>query len=544
MKKTLPKVNLVLIKICLPLVLVLSSGRTTSAVYAYSDTTERPVFLAWPLPSYIGVARISQFPNTPWTWNYLGLNPGRQCPPAFGYLYDSTWWYIWRDKSVPEEQDRARADPHNFEIVNCYSTWGTAGENGHEGTDILAPADTPVYASADGKVAGTLFDYVNTLIVLKHCLNGQWNAEDQCIGGTEWYTTYMHIRPTRELLELGKDVAEGTQVGVVYNQGDNSHLHFELGLDQRSYENYVNPWGRDAAPWYGCMWKDQSLCVQSNPGYRRMGVLTQANRLLIHDDASNALEVFEAEDVKQFEMSGDRIAVLDRRGNLLVRNVKLRQSAPFGYEFLRNWVKVASNVAEFQVLENRIGILETSGIFKFKEGDLQDEWAIQASDVRSFSISEHRVGALTKDGDLMIKEGSLESKWLTVVQDVKAFQLLDSRIAIVDSQGNFFVQEGITSEEWKPMGTNIRAFQLAGIRVAIVDKDGNLLVNDGNLRAEWVLQADHVQRFQIADNRIVILDKNGKWKIKEGDLYQDWKEITGFAAQDIRLNGDMPVEIQ
>ncbi|HSB00468.1 MAG TPA: M23 family metallopeptidase [Anaerolineales bacterium] len=519
-------------------------GMSSEDVYAYSETAERPVFLAWPLPTYIGIARISQFPNTPWTWNYLGLNSGQQCPPAFGYLFDPTWWYIWRDKSIPEKQDMARADPHNFEIVNCYSTWGVAGENGHEGTDILAPADTPVYASADGKVAGTLFDYVNTLLVLKHCLNGRWDAEDQCVGGAEWYTTYMHIRPTRELLELGKDVAEGTQVGTVYNQGDNSHLHFELGLEQRSYENYVNPWGRDAAPWYGCMWKDQSLCVQPNPGYKRMGILTQANRLLIRDDASNTMEVFEAEEVKRFEMAWDRIAVIDRHGSLLVRDVEFKRTLPFGYEFLRNWVALGSHVAEFQVSEKRVGVLETNGIFKFKEGGLQEEWAIQASAVRSFSISAHRVGALTKDGDLMIKEGSLESNWLTVAQDVKAFQLLDSRIAIVDRKGNFFVQEGMTTEEWQPMGTKVRAFQLAGTRVAIVDENGDLLVNDGNLRAEWVLQADHVRHFQIADNRIVILDKDGTWKIKEGDLYQDWKELAGFTAQDILLNGEMPVTIE
>ncbi len=545
MEKSLPKPNLIFAKAFLLVVLILSLLDTTAKnVHAYSETVERPVFLAWPLPAYIGVARISQFPNTPWTWNYLGLNPGQQCPPAFGYLLDATWWYVWRDKSLPEKQDVAKADPHNFEMVNCYSTLGAAGKNGHEGTDIKAPAGTPVYASADGKVAGTILNNAVSAIILKHCLNGQWNAEAVCVGGTQWYTTYMHIHPTPELLELGKDVVEGTQVGTVYDQGDNSHLHFELGLDQRSYQNYINPWGRDTAPWYGCMWKDQSLCVQPNPGYKRIGILTQSKRLFLRDDASNLVEIFEAEKIKQFQMAGHRIALIDRNGNLLVKDARFKRTLPFGHEFFWNWVNLGSDIQSFQITENRVGILGANGTFKIKEGDLHNEWALQVKDIRSFSISEHRLGVLTNDGKLMIKEGSLEKNWLTIASNVKAFQLVDSRIAVLDLNGNLFVQEGITSGEWKPMGTKVQAFQLAGTRVAIIDENGNLLVNDGNLRAEWVLQADHARRFQLADDRIVILDKDGKWKIKEGDLYWDWKEITGFTAQDVYLNGKMPVVIQ
>ncbi|HET9913354.1 MAG TPA: M23 family metallopeptidase [Anaerolineales bacterium] len=547
MKKTQPNCRFIRAKFCLFLLIVLllaGAEGATERAYAYSDTSQRPAFLAWPLPTYIGLARISQFPNTPWTWNYLGLNPEQQCPPAFGYVLDATWWYIWRDKSIPEKQDMARADPHNFEIVNCYSTWGIVGENGHEGTDILAPANTPVYASADGKVAGTLLDYVNSLIVLKHCWNGQWNADSECVGGTEWYTTYMHILPARELLELGKDVPEGTQVGAVYNQGDNSHLHFEVGLDQRMYTNYVNPWGRDAAPWYGCMWKDQSLCVRPNPGYRRMGILTQANRLFIRDDAGNMAEVFEADGIAGFRLAGHRMAVVDRNENLLVKDVGFKRSLPCGYEFLRNWTNLGSNVASYQITDTRVAVLGTDGVFRLKVGDLHGEWDLQIRDVRSFSISEHRLGVLANDGRLLIKEGSLQSDWLTVAGNVRAFQLSDSRIAVLDSAGNFLVQEGLTTAEWKPMGTKVRAFQLAGIRVAIVDENGNLMVNDGNLRAEYVRQARNVQRFQLGDDRILILDKNGNWKIKEGDLYQDWKEVPGFSAQEIFLNGELPVMIK
>lgn len=528
----------------LALALTVLGAPSPETVHAYSETTQRPAFLAWPLPSYIGLARISQFPNTPWTWNYLGLNPDQQCPPAFGYLLDSTWWHVWRDTSIPEKQDMAKADPHNFEMVNCYSTLGAAGENGHEGTDIKAPAGTPVYASADGKVAGTILNNAISAIILKHCLNGEWDAETVCAGGTEWYTTYMHILPTRELLELGKDVAEGMQVGTIYDQGDNSHLHYEVGLEQRLYTNYVNPWGRDAPPWHGCMWKDQSLCVQPNPGQERMGILTKSNRLFVRDDAGKMVEIFEAEGVKQFQLAGQRMALIDRDGNLLVKDVALKRTPPFGYQFLRNWVDLGTNIAGYQITPNRIAILGTDGTFRLKEGDPRGDWGLQAKDVRSFSISEHRAGILTSDGRVLIKEGSLAGEWLAFAGNVKAFQLSDTRIAVLDLMGNLFVLEGVIGGEWKPMGTKVQSFQLAGTRVAIVDEQGSLLVNDGNLRAEWVMQAANVRHFQLADNRIVILDQDGTWKIKDGDLYQVWKEIRGFSAQDVRLNGDLPVIVK
>src|SRR5512139_1111745 len=106
------------------------------------------------------------------------------------------------------------------------------------------------------------------------------------------------------------------------------------------YTNYVNPWGRDAAPWYGCMWKDQSLCVQSNPGYERIAILTKSKRLLLHDDASNLVELFEAEGIKQFQLAGRRMAVIDLQGNLLVKDVAFKRTLPFGHEFLRNWTRL------------------------------------------------------------------------------------------------------------------------------------------------------------------------------------------------------------
>lgn len=508
---------------------------------AYSLTKERPVFLAWPLPSYIGVARISQFPNTPWTWNFLGLNAATQCPPAFGYLEIAL--PTWRDPTIAWEQDSAQADPHQFQMVECYSTGGEAGTNGHEGTDIKAPVGTPAYASADGKVAGWRLNDLNSMIVLKHCLGGSWDASGECVNGVKWYTTYMHIVVDPAMQVMNLDVKAHTPLGTVFNQGDNSHLHFEVGLDKRNYANYVNPWGRDEAPWIGCMWMDQSICVMPNPGYERYALLNSSGRWFVKQDDSGFVELYGTDGVETMQLRGRRIGLIDSKGYFMVGDREY-PSSTFGlHDFVFNWTNLGKGVDHYQLTENRIALLDATGLFKAKDGDLSANWGLQIEGVQSFSISDHRIGVLSADGILRILEGGFTGNWVTF-QGVKAFQLTDTRLAIVDSNGMFMVKEGPLDFEWKEMGKNIRAFQLSGTRVGIINDQNQLLVNDGNLRADWILQAENVQSFQLADNRIVILDANGSWKIKDGNLFQGWKDVNNGQVQNLILSGELPVRIQ
>ncbi len=504
-------------------------------VQAYSLTKDRPVFLAWPLPSYIGLARISQFPNTPWTWNYLGLNPGMQCTPAFGYL--EAWLSTWRDPSIPWEQDSAQADPHQFQMIECYSTGGEAGTNGHEATDIKAAAGIPALASADGKVAGWRLNDLNSLLVLKHCLGGSWDSSNECAGGVKWYTTYMHIVVDPQFQQMDLDVPAGTPLGVIYNQGDNSHLHFEVGLDKRNYANYVNPWGRDESPWIGCMWLDQSLCVLPNPGYERYSLQTSKGRLFVKQEGTPLVEIHDAEGASRMQLRGTRIGLIDRNGSLLVGD-RIYADTPWTHDFVFNWVNLGTGYVDYQITQNRVAVLDSSGTLKIKEGDLQGEWGFQMQKIKAYSISEHRIGVLTSDGVLGILEGGLSGQWITFTEGVQYFQLTDTRLAIVDSNDALMVKEGPLDFEWKVMYENVRAFQLSGTRVAIINEEEQLLVNDGNLRADWVLQAEHVQSFQLADDRILILNSEQIWKLKDGSLFQPWEEVSLFQLQDVVLSGE------
>lgn len=498
---------------------------------------ERPPFLAWPLPAYIGTARISQYPNTPWTWHYLGLNEGYQCPPAFGYLLNLDSLPYWRDVSIPEEQDKAQADPHQFEMVECYSTDGNAGANGHEGTDIKAPAGTPVLAAADGKIQEWRLSGLNSMVVVKHCLGGSWDANHQCAGGKYWYTTYMHIVPDGPLLQEHKDVAQGEQLGTIYDQTINSHLHFEVGLEKRSYTNFVNPWGDDQPPWLGCMWLDQSICVDPAPSYKRIALHNNMDQWIVMQGNSSPIEV-PFQGIKQIRLWGDRIGILDSNDKLLVRDGKYDGSSPS--DGLSHWKLVAENVLDFQITENRVAILDRDRNLFIQENNISGNWQFLANKIAAFSVSDHRIGFLTEGGDLFVQEGALGNGWVLISNNVLAFQAIDNRIAVVDRQGSLFVNEGVLSSEYEQMASNVVAFQLTNVRIGILDANQNLLVKEGNLRAKWVKVAENAQSFQMADYRILMRGNDGTFSFKEGNLYQEWGQLPLIDLQNSVLNGGMP----
>jgi murein DD-endopeptidase MepM/ murein hydrolase activator NlpD len=511
-----------------------TTGVPTFTATPQPDFGDHPIFLAWPLPTRIGLARISQYPNSPWTWNYLGLNEGYQCPPMFGYLelsYDH-----WRDTSIPIEQDQAQADPHNFQMIECYTTGGAVGKRGHEGTDIKAPADTPVYTVADGKIAGWWLNGLNSMMVLKHCLGGDWDAQNQC-SGTKWYTTYMHLVLDEELFEENLDVKQGEELGTIYNQGDNSHLHFEVGLDKRSYENFVNPWGRDEEPWQGCMWLDQSLCPFSDPNTNRLMLHTTS--LLSIRQEENTIAIRDVPDVRKIRLWKDRVAVLDIQGRLFLRDGRLDA----GEESPRDWILFAENVSDFGITNQWSAILDGAGNLFINETDQPDRWVRLAENVRAFSISNHRVGYLTPNGEVYVKEGSFDGEWIPLVRNVSTFQLNDNRIAIVDLQGSLFVNEGEIRTEWKQMAERVQAFQLTNLRVGILDAENKLLVKEGNLRAEWVQIAENVDTFQLSNYRLLFRSADGTFKYQQGNLYQPVSDLPADLQAAI-LNDEQPVFVR
>jgi murein DD-endopeptidase MepM/ murein hydrolase activator NlpD len=498
---------------------------------------DQPLFLAWPLPVYIGTARISQYPNTPWTWHYLGLNEGYQCPPMFGYLADVSSWQYWRDISINEEEDKAQADPHNFEMVACYSTDDApAGSNGHAGTDIKADMGTPVYAAAYGKVRAWRVTGNNSMVVLKHCLGGSWTEDGVCVNGREWYTTYMHIQPDESILEENKTITQGMQLGTIYDQGINSHLHFEVGEGERSYLTYENPWGMDEAPWTGCMWLDQALCVMPDDAYQRQYLVMNSGEALLHVEGETDIRIPALQSAAQVKTWGSRIAFLDEVNTLFLADLEASSLK-----------QAADEVQDFQISDTRTAMLDMDGNLYVREEDAAGAsvaWQLLASDVLEFSISDTRVGYLDDEYNFYVMEGNLDSEWVQVAENVEKIQVIDNRLAYVNRQNVLFVNEGLLSAEFEEMAEFVKVFEVTNVRLGMISNDGQFYVKEGNLRAEWTLQGEHIQSFQLADVRMLMQDENGVFFSKEGNLYAEWFGVPYADLKTVLFNGEMPVRVK
>jgi murein DD-endopeptidase MepM/ murein hydrolase activator NlpD len=117
-----------------------------------------------------------------------------------------------RGDGKPKDAPRLR-----WPIVNgaVTSGFGPRGGGFHDGIDIGAPAGTPIYAAAGGKVAycSRLPGYGN-VIILRH--------------GGGYATVYAHNR--QHLVKEGEPVKEGQMIGRVGESGRTTgpNLHFEV----------------------------------------------------------------------------------------------------------------------------------------------------------------------------------------------------------------------------------------------------------------------------------------------------------------------------
>ena len=87
----------------------------------------------------------------------------------------------------------------------------------HEGIDLSGSRNTPVYATAAGKViyAGQRFSGYGKLVIIEH-------------RGDQWASFYAHLN--RFKVRAGQSVKSGQLIGLMGNTGRASgvHLHFEI----------------------------------------------------------------------------------------------------------------------------------------------------------------------------------------------------------------------------------------------------------------------------------------------------------------------------
>ncbi|WP_293877174.1 MULTISPECIES: M23 family metallopeptidase [unclassified Sphingomonas] len=128
-------------------------------------------------------------------------------------------------------------------IVDSWNDPRGGGSRGHHGTDILAPAGTPVLAAAAGRVEKLFQSGLGgTTVYIR--------SPDR-----RWIYYYAHLAGYVPELREGMSVRAGQQIGYVGDTGDagpgNYHLHFgmqRMRPDQRWYQGEdVNPYPMLAA---------------------------------------------------------------------------------------------------------------------------------------------------------------------------------------------------------------------------------------------------------------------------------------------------------
>ncbi len=102
---------------------------------------------------------------------------------------------------------------------------------GHNGVDMLAPAMTPIYATAAGTVraSGESIGGYGVAVMIDHVIAGQRVS-----------TTYGHMTYGTRQVQRGQQVQAGQLIGYVGSTGRSTanHLHFEVWINGSLVEPY------------------------------------------------------------------------------------------------------------------------------------------------------------------------------------------------------------------------------------------------------------------------------------------------------------------
>ena len=105
------------------------------------------------------------------------------------------------------------------------------GQGGHRGTDICAPAGTPIYAAFGGGVSTKAHWSYGTCVKISH--------------GGGMVTIYGHMSARAAGIADGVTVTKGQLIGYVGSTGNSTgnHLHFELDINgsPTSARPYLDP---------------------------------------------------------------------------------------------------------------------------------------------------------------------------------------------------------------------------------------------------------------------------------------------------------------
>jgi hypothetical protein len=125
----------------------------------------------------------------------------------------------------------------------CYNK--KMSEIWHAGEDWFVAANTPVKAVADGIVvfADPTYSYPGRVIIIKHALPDSSTV----------YSMYGHLGMINGSVFVGANVVKGATIGTVLDQGNNTHLHWEI----RTFEDGSLICSRSGKPGPGYTYPDR-----------------------------------------------------------------------------------------------------------------------------------------------------------------------------------------------------------------------------------------------------------------------------------------------
>lgn len=131
------------------------------------------------------------------------------------------------------------AYPTDKNVTHVSSPYGPRDGEFHWGIDLAGPADTPIFAFADGVVVNAADSGVQGF--------GGWVVIDHRIKGQQIQTVYGHMEPGHVYVGVGDRVTKGQHIADIGSAGQSSgpHLHFEVvDGDRAAGGQRVDP-----APW-------------------------------------------------------------------------------------------------------------------------------------------------------------------------------------------------------------------------------------------------------------------------------------------------------
>lgn len=163
---------------------------------------------------------------------------------------------------------------------------------------------------------------------------------------------------------------------------------------------------------------------------------------------------------------GGRLGYIDRWGQLKVRLVD---------EDRPEWVVLARNVRDFQLLDTAVAVLLDDGRLLLGQGHLNAPLRPVADNIATFQLTLLGLGMITTDGVFKMTDGGLDP--FTVAHGIKAFHMSPEGVAVLGMDDSFWVYHGTgVPIGFRKVADKVKHFQMEREWIAYVDEHDALML--------------------------------------------------------------------